>query len=203
MSPLEFIVAFLPLGLYLGRTGMFSLSARPTVRSGVNDMLFLLMGLAGLFMVGPVKLLFPMEALYVWKGIAFIFIFSLYIFVSILIVGFFGPHIVLYNIRKEEFLELLCELGKADKTFTLGNSVLVQDINVQFTYDVQPFFRCIVLKPTDRLPNLVGWLQLEQVLRLRLAQVRIPLAPQNFIFSLFSCVLLVGVAWSILALWNT
>lgn len=202
MSSLEFIVAFVPLAFYLGRIGMISFFSRPTVRSGVNDMLLLLMGLVGLFMVGPVKLLFPMEALYVWKGIAFIFLFSLYIFVSILIVGFFGPHIVLYNIRKEDFLALLEELTKADKTVSLGNTMLIEEINVQFIYDIQPFFRCIVLKPTNRNPNLVGWLQLEQVLRLRLEKVQTPFAPRNFILPLFSCALLAGIAWNILVFWR-
>jgi len=188
-------IAFLPLAIYLALLGMVPFYRRPVVRSGGSDLFFLWLGLSGMVMIGPVKLLFPIGALMIWREFAFVLIAALYILVGILISGIRQSQIIVYNIRQEDFQAFLEELVQKSEAEAVGNCVLVSKIDIQFSYDIQPFWRCLVLQATGRNQNLGGWLQLERVLRERFAECKTPLSAKALILPLVSALLVFFGCW--------
>jgi len=187
-----FLIALLPLAVYLAWLGMIPFYRRPVVRNGGSDLFWLWLGLGGMVMVGPVKLLFPIGALMVWRELAFFLIAALYVLVGVLVSGLRQSQIVVYNIREEDFQAFLDDLAQKSEEQTVGNCVRIPKIDVQFSYDIQPFWRCLVLRATSRNQNLGGWLQLERVLRERFAVCRTPLTAKAMILPL-AVVLLVAL----------
>ena len=186
---MEFLIALTPLAIYLTLIGMIPFSRRPVVRSGGSDLFWLWLGVSGLVMVGPVKLLFPIGALIVWKKFAFFLIASLYVLVGVLVAGIRQSQILVYNIRNEDFQAFLSDLTQKSEVQAVGNCVQIPKIDVQFSYEIQPFWQCLVLRATSRNQNLAGWLRLEQVLREKLAVCKTPLTMKALILPLVSVLL--------------
>ena len=154
MSPIEILIAFVPLALYFGAIGVIPFFRRPVVYSGGSDLFFLLLGVGGLVLVGPVKLLFPIGALMVWKWLVFPLVLSLYVLISILVAGLRHSQIVVYNVREEDFQAFLAELTEKSEVQIAGNCVQIPKIDVQFSYEHQSFWRCLVLKSTSNDQSL-------------------------------------------------
>jgi len=174
---------------YFALIGMIPFYQRPVVRSGGTDLFWLWLGLGGLVMVGPVKLLFPINALMLWNEFAFALVAALYILVGVLATGIRQSQIVVYNIRKEDFQSFLDELIQKNEVQAVGNCLQIPKIDIQFSYEIQPFWQCLVLQATSRNQNLGGWLQLEQVLREKFAACRTPLTTKALILPLVSVLL--------------
>ena len=185
------LIALLPLAVYLALIGMIPFYRRPVVRSGGSDLFLLWLGVSGLVMVGPVKLLFPVGALMIWHGFAFFLIAALYVLIGVLVSGVRQSQMIIYNIRLEDFLAFLEELTQKGEVQTVGNCVRVLKIDIQFSYDIQPFWQCLVLQATSRNQNLGGWLQLERVLRERFAACKTPLTVKSLILPLITVLLTV------------
>jgi len=189
---MELFIALIPLAVYLGLIGMIPFYRRPIVRSGGSDLFWLWLGIGGLVMVGPVKLLFPINTLVLWHEFAFVLVGALYILVGVLVSGIRQSQIVVYNIRREDFQSFLDELQQKSEVQMIGNCVQIPKIDVQFSYETQPFWQSLVLQATSRNQNLGGWLQLEQVLREKFAACRTPITMKALILPLVAVLL---VAW--------
>ena len=59
MDPLHFSVAAIPLAVYLLLIGILNLRKKPFVTTGARDSAALAIGIAGLMIIGPMKLFFP------------------------------------------------------------------------------------------------------------------------------------------------
>ena len=149
-------------------------SRRIFVVSGGLDVFLLLMGLIGLIMIGPVKLIFPIGALYVWKWWVFPMLVALYGLVATLIAGSFGVRIVIYNASDETFNKLLANVflriekqeleSNSNHYMVSGNSVIIPSLGIQFYYEVQRWSRCVILRPTTKDQNPANWLYMERIL---------------------------------------
>jgi len=189
---MEFFIALIPLAMYFAWVGMIPFFRRPVVRSGGSDLFWLWLGVGGFVMIGPIKLLFPINALTLWGEFAFALVAALYVLVGVLVSGVRASQIVVYNIRQEDFQAFFDDLTFKSEVQMVGNCVWIPKIEVQFSYEIQPFWQCLVLQATSRNQNLGGWLQLEQVLREKFAACQTPLTAKAFILPLLSIVL---VAW--------
>jgi len=189
---MEYSIALIPLAFYIASIGVIPFFRRPVVRSGGSDLFWLWLGLGGLVLIGPVKLLFPINALMLWGKFAFALVAALYVLVGVLVSGARQSQIIVYNIRQEDFQLFLDELVQKSEVEMAGNCVQIPKIDIQFSYEIQPFWQCLVLRATSRNQNLGGWLQLEQVLREKLAACRTPLTTKALVLPLVSILL---VAW--------
>ncbi|MCL2304250.1 MAG: hypothetical protein FWC43_06205 [Planctomycetaceae bacterium] len=189
---MEFLIALVPLAIYFALIGIIPFYRRPIVRSGGSDLFWLWLGVSGLVMVGPVKLLFPINALILWDKFAFALLGALYILVGVLVAGIRQPQIIVYNIRKEDFQSFLDELMEKNEVQVVGNCVQISKIDVQFSYEMQPFWQCLVLQATSRNQSLGGWLQMERVLHEKFAACKTPLTVKALILPLVSVLL---AAW--------
>lgn len=200
MSSTEIFFAFLPLVLYLGYIGLIPLKKRPRVVSGGGDFLLLAFGLMGLILLGPIKLVFPIAALSIWKIFTFPMVMMLYVLVSILISGAIGQKIIIYNIREEDFFDFLSREKQGDssgsgsenevqsdsvgeKMVILGNSVLIPRDEIQYTFEVQARNQVVIVRSTAQVPNLQRWFQLERRFRERFASVKTPISTRSAIRS--------------------
>jgi len=186
---MEFFIALVPITIYLAVAGVIPFYRRPIVRSGGADLFWLWLGIGGLVMVGPVKLLFPINALVLWNEIAFVLVAALYVLVGVLVSGTRQSQIIVYNIRLEDFQSFLDDVMQKNEVQVIGNCVHIPQIDVQFSYEIQPFWQCLVLCATSRNQNLGGWLQLEQVLREKFATCRTPLTAKALILPSLSVLL--------------
>ena len=189
---MEFFIAVIPLAIYFAWIGMIPFYRRPIVRSGGSDLFWLWLGVGGLVMVGPVKLLFPINALVLWNEFAFVLVAALYVLIGVLVSGVRQSQIIIYNIRQEDFQAFFDDLIQKSEVQVVGNCVGIPKIDVQFSFEIQPFWQCLVLRATSHNQNLGGWLQLEQVLREKFAACQTPLTAKALILPLASIFL---VAW--------
>ncbi|MGL6193756.1 MAG: hypothetical protein ACRC2T_02930 [Thermoguttaceae bacterium] len=158
------IIAAVPLALYLTWVIGLRLRRKPTVISGPTDFLLLGFAVVGLMFVGPIKLLFPIGALMIWKSATYGMLISLYFLFVVLFGGIIGPRIVIYNIDGSKFTTVVDKLLANSGVESTGNCINIPNIGVQFSYDVQKWGRCVVLRPTRRNQNIAGWVQLQKVI---------------------------------------
>ena len=174
MSSIEIIIAAVPVAAYLGLIGIILCSQRALVVSGGLDVFFLAMGLIGLVMIGPVKLLFPIGALYTWGWRVFPMLVVLYGLVAILIAGALGLRIVLYNVTEDTFRSILTEflrrINQSENeqnpaSYDLsGNSVRIPSHGIQFCYEIQKWNRCVIIRPTTKDQRPANWLYFDHLL---------------------------------------
>ena len=188
---MECFIALTPLAVYLSWIGLLPFYRRPVVRSGASDLLLLWLGVSGLVMVGPVKLLFPIGALMVWKNLAFVLVGTLYVLTGILVSGFRQSQLIVYNIREEDFQAFLEESAQKEELRVVGNCVLIPKLEIQFSCEIQPFWQCLVLRATSRNQSPAGWIQLERVLREKFAVYRTPLNVKASVLPLVSVLLFI------------
>lgn len=207
MNSLEIVTACVPFSIYLLVIALIPLRRRPFVLSGGNDTFFLLLGLSGFFLVGPVKMFLPMGALIVWGYRAYLLVGLLYVLCAMMICGMSRQRIIIYNIPHQDFIDFfrLCfpvedpeqfaqeqkNLEIPQKLFgaearSLGNAVSIPRFDIQFSVDVQPRNRCVVLKSTNRVINLPGWFLCENALKSFFHTHKTPLSFGRCVFLLLA-----------------
>lgn len=174
MSSLEILIACFPLALYFGKMGLLHFRPYPTLWNGVQDVLFLCFGMSGLFFVGPLKLLCPINIFAFWGLHAFALLLMIYILLSVLIAGKQGCKTVLYHISSVEFANICNDLVQEKQLELVGNTYKVLHNGVQFQIETEPFFETVILRPTSNRPSIEDWFAWEKVLRQFLRNRSVP-----------------------------
>jgi hypothetical protein len=188
MEPFNWIDAFSwclalgPIAIYLLLIGAINVSRRPFLVSGSRDMAALGLAIAGLVMVGPLQLFYPVAAAMRYGGFIWAFLIGLYLMVLVLVLLLVRPRLVLYNVTVEELRPVLSSVvthldGEARWA---GDGVVLPNLRVQLHLDSVRILRNVTLVSSGPEQSHLGWRRLELALTAALGQVQVrrrPLAP--------------------------
>ena len=197
MDPLHFCIAIAPLGVYVALLGVIHLMRRPFVTTGARDAATLAIGVAGLFIVGPMELFFPEGAaikfgMYVW-----LFLIAFYGLCVSLVVLLMRPRLVVYNTTIDQFRPILAEaVSRLDpKARWSGESLLIPSLNIHLHLEGIAWLRNVQLVSSGSRQCYEGWRKLENELRKSVKEVTAK--PNALGIVLLMSALLVGIGTSV------
>jgi uncharacterized membrane protein len=176
MDPLRLALALGPVAIYLLLLGAVNLSRRPLLVTGARDMLALGLAVAGLILIGPIELFFPVMAAmlfgpYVWGLLVILYVLSL-----VLIVLTMRPRLVIYNLSPEELRSVLAERAVEMDTEArwAGDSLVLPNLGVQLHVEPLTAMRNVSLVASGPKQNYLGWRRLEKELAAALRDLEVP-----------------------------
>jgi hypothetical protein len=169
-------VAVGPAAIYLLVLGGVNLARRPRVVSGVRDTAALALAVAGLVMVGPGELFFPVAASIRLGAMVWGLLGSLYLLGVVLFLLVMRPRLVIYNVSTDELRPVLAEvLSKIDPDARWAqDSLYLPGLGIQFHVESLARLRNVALIASGPLQNYQGWRRLETALSAALVRVEVP-----------------------------
>ncbi len=174
MDPFRFLLGFGPLAVYLVFIGVINLLRRPVILSGWQDTLAMALGLAGLMVVGPLNLFFPVAAFLRFGPWVWVFLLALYGLIVVLVLFWARPRLVIYNIGYTDLRPLVSETAVSldEDARWAGESLFLPNLGVQLHLEYSALMKNALLVAVGSRQDPEGWKQLEGELRLQLAKVR-------------------------------
>ena len=192
-------IPMFPLAVYCLFLAFLNGRRRPAVFSGTADLMFLAVGLSGLFLVGPGRLLLPLNVLTYWGAGAWLLWTAFYLSVVLIIVRKLRWRIVVYNFCDVDPIPRLWTIIQELDTSAarLGNCMALPERGVQFSIEAAPRSRNVVLVATESAQSVDAWRRLEAELDREVQTISVARGPIAWLF-LFLAVVLFGVScWSL------
>ena len=192
-------IATFPLAVYCLFLTLLNGRRRPTVFSGAVDLIFLAVGLSGLFLLGPGRLFLPLNVLTYWGAGAWLLWTAFYLSVVLIVVRKLRRRIVVYNFSVVDLVpklwEIVQELDAA--AARLGNSIALPGYGVQFYIEAASRSRNVVLVATESAQSADAWRKLESEIGRSFRTISVARGPAAWFF-LFSALVLFGVScWAL------
>jgi hypothetical protein len=169
-------VALGPVAIYLLLLGGINLARRPRVLSGTRDTAALALAVAGLVIVGPGELFFPVAASIRLGAFVWVLLGSMYLLGVVLLLLVLRPRLVIYNISTDELRPVLAEVvSKVDPDARWAqDSLVLPGLGVQLHIEILTRLRNVSLISSGPSQNYEGWRRLETALAAGLARVEVP-----------------------------
>jgi len=164
------------VAIYLLLFGAINLARHPFVVSGTRDFAVLAVAAAGLVIVGPMDLFFPMVASIRFGPNVWLLMIALYALLVVFLVLLLRPRLVIYNLAPDELRPILADLAvrlDADARWA-GDSLAMPNLGVQLHVDSVGKMRNVALVSSGPAQDHQGWRRLELALRAALAEVEVP-----------------------------
>lgn len=176
MDPLRLALALGPVAIYLLLLGAVNLSRRPLLVSGARDTLALGLAVAGLVLIGPIELFFPVMAAMLFGPYVWGLLVGLYVLCLVLLVLVLRPRLVIYNLSPEELRSVLANLAvEMDRESRwAGDSLILPNLGVQLHVESLAAMRNVCLVASGPKQNYLGWKRLESELGAALREVEVP-----------------------------
>ncbi len=193
-------IALGPLTVYLLLMGLINASRQPFVTSGARDSFTLALGVAGLVMIGPLRLFVPEQALSAFGPWTWVLLGSFYI-LSVLLVGMISkPRLVVYNITATQLRttlgSLVAEIDKSAKW--AGDSVELPELGIQLSIESKNTMRSCQIVAVGHNQNLANWARLRVELSAKLNKVNVTANPYAISMIGFALVLGTVIALQII-----
>ena len=161
--------------------------------------MLLAIGLGGLVLAGPGRLLIPLNVLTFWGNFAWLLWAAFYLIVAQIVIWKLQRRIVVYNFSVAEMVPKLWETVQSlDATATwVGNSMALPKCGVQFYWEAAPKSRNIVLVAAGPNQSVTGWQQLETATDLAFRTISVKRGPISLFFLLASIVLIAAACWTL------
>ena len=179
MSTAHLCIALGPLTVYLLLMGLINASRQPFVTSGARDTFSLALGVAGLVMIGPLRLFVPEQAISAFGPWTWALLGAFYILCVLLIGMTSKPRLVVYNIPATQLRtslgSLVAELDKTAKW--AGDSVELPKLGIQLSIESKNTMRSCQIVAVGHSQNLANWAKLRIELATRLKTVKVTANP--------------------------
>ncbi|MBX9790142.1 MAG: hypothetical protein K2Y37_14590 [Pirellulales bacterium] len=195
IDPLRLAVALGPVVTYLLAIGRLNLGRRPQLVTGVRDTTALCIALAGMAIVGPIELFFPMEAAANFGAyVTWALCIALYALLASFLVFSERPRLVVYNATFGLVREVLEGLTTSldEHAQWAGHTLALPTLGVELHLGTSPGMRCVTLTAANERQSLAGWRRLEAALRAALAEIEVDRNPLGLSMAVIG--VLVGVA---------
>ncbi len=176
MDPLRLALALGPVAVYLLLLGAINLARRPLLVSGSRDILALGLAVAGLVVIGPVELFFPIMAALLFGPYVWVLLIALYALGLVLLVLTMRPRLVLYNIAPEELRSVLAQRAVEldSEARWAGDGLVLPNLGVQLHIESLAAMRNVSLVASGTRQDYLGWRRLERDLAAAISQVEVP-----------------------------
>ena len=191
-------ISTFPLAVYCLFLAFLNGRQRPTVFSGTVDLMFLAIGLSGLFLAGPGRLLIPLNVLTFWGVGAWALWVAFYLSIVLIVVRKLRRRIVVYNFSAVDMVPQLWEIVRSFDASAahLGNSMALPERGVQFYIEAAPQSRNVVLVATGPFQNTDAWQQLEAEIKRSFRTISVVRGSVAWFFVITALILFAAGCWS-------
>lgn len=199
MDPFRVCLALGPVAMYMLLLGAINLSRRPLLVSGLRDAAALAVAISGLIVIGPMELLFPVEAAIVYGPYIWLLLLALYVMCVMLWLLMLRPRLVIYNVTADKLRPILAEVvDRLDaEARWAGDSLTLPTLGVQLYVDGFMALRCVSLVSAGGRQNHAGWRRLETTLESALAREEVARNPHGISLIGVGLLLILAVVWAI------
>ncbi|MCA9148088.1 MAG: hypothetical protein KDA92_02250 [Planctomycetales bacterium] len=199
MSSFDACIALGPIAVYLLLIGRVNLTPRPFVTTGLRDTLTLMFALAGLAIVGPLRLFMPTGFLEAFGGWTWLPMIGMYCTCGLLASLLMRPRIVIYNVTVDQLRPLLEQVASqldAERRWA-GASLLMPNLGVQFAVEPNAAMRNVQLVAVGGAnQDLQGWRRLDAGLRAAARSLKVEPNPRGISFLVCGVILAAVVLFS-------
>ncbi len=165
-------LALVPLSIYLLGLSAVNWSRHARVVSGMRDTAALASALAGLVVVGPMQLFFPLVASIRFESmgvgpLVWFLLIALYAMIVVLLLLVFRPRLVIYNVSADELRPVLAEVAAQldHESRWAGDCLALPTLGVQCHVESLAALRNATLVSSGPKQDPQGWRRLELALR--------------------------------------
>jgi hypothetical protein len=195
MDPLHLAIATIPLALYLVMIGGLNLIRRPTMMSGVWEVLLLAFAVSGWILVGPIELFLPDTTVADYGIWVWIPLLGLYVLIVLLIALLMRPRIVIYNVSVEQLRPLLSQTVSEleERARWAGDCLTMPQQRVQLYIETYGGIRQVHLVAAGGQQDLDAWRRLGRALAPRLRELPVPIHARGASLLAIGLALLIAV----------
>ncbi|HVA50514.1 MAG TPA: hypothetical protein VNH11_29485 [Pirellulales bacterium] len=200
MDGFRLCLALGPLTVYLLLLAWINLSRRPFLVSGARDLAALGVAVSGMVLVGPIELLLPEQAIYVYKGYVWLLLLVMYSLCVSLAALLSRQRLTIYNFSLEQLRPLLAEtIDEIEpEARWAGTCLSLPKLRVELHLESSPALKNVSLVATGDEQSFAGWRRLEQALRSRLRQAESPANAWGVVLAFGSFVLAACIGWQVM-----
>ena len=191
MNAYSICLSLVPLAVYFLALGMIHASRRPFILSGDADMALLCAAVSGMVFVGPMNLFFPVNAAirfgtYIWLILAI-----LYFLISMLVILYSRPRLIVYNIDKEQLKEILEKIAMRldENSAWAGDSLYMPPQGLDSHLEYVSGLKNVTLVSNERYSSRLRWRRLKCLLKAELKQTPVSRNWLSIILLLLSAIL--------------
>ena len=192
MNAFAICLSLIPLAVYFLMLGIIHASRRPLVLSGSEDIALLCAAASGMVFEGPMNLFFPINAAirygtYIWLILAF-----LYILITLLIILYSRPRLIVYNIDKTTLKEILETIADRldDQSTWAGDSLYMPQEDIDLHLEFVSGLNNVTIVSNEKNPSRLQWLKLKRLLKSELKKTSVSRNCWSIILFLLSAILL-------------
>jgi hypothetical protein len=200
MDGFRLCLALGPLAAYFVLLAGINLSRRPFIVSGARDLAALGVGVSGMVLVGPIELLLPEQAIYVYKGYVWLLLAVMYGLCVALAALLARPRLSIYNFTHDQLRPLLAEvIDQIDpEARWAGACLALPKLRVELHVQSSAALKNVSLVATGDDQSFAGWRQLETALATRLRQAESPANAWGVALAFGSFALAACIGWQVL-----
>ena len=199
MDGFRLCLALGPLAVYLVLLAWINLSRRPFVVSGGRDLAALGVACSGMVLVGPIELLLPAQAIYVYKGYVWLLLAVMYSLCVSLAALLARPRLTVYNFTLDQLRPLLATvIDELDPEARWAGACLsLPKLRVELHLESTSPLKNVSLVATGDDQSFAGWRRLEVALRAQLRQAESPANAWGVFLALGAFALIACVGWQV------
>lgn len=191
MDVFAICLSLIPLAVYFLLLGIIHASRRPFILSGSEDIALLCAAVAGMVFAGPMNLFYPINAAirygtYIWLILAF-----LYILITLLIILYSRPRLIVYNIDKTTLKEILKKIAERldDQSTWASDSLYMPQEEIDLHLEFVSGLNNVTIVSNEKNPNRLQWLKLKRLLKSELKKMSVSRNRWSIILFLLSAIL--------------
>ena len=192
MNAFTVSLSLIPLAVYFLALGIIHASRRPFILSGDADLALLSAAVSGMVFAGPMNLFFPVNAAirfgsYIWLILAF-----LYFLITMLIILYSRPRLIVYNIDKSTLKEILEKIAnRLDENSTwAGDSLYIPQQGLDLHLEYVSGLNNVTLVSNEKYPCRLRWRNLKRLLKSELKETSVSRNKLSIILFIISAILI-------------
>lgn len=191
MNAFAICLSLIPLAVYFLLLGIIHASRRPFILSGDADLALLSAAASGMVFAGPMNLFYPINAAirygtYIWLILAF-----LYVLITLIILLYSRPRIIVYNIDKTALKERLERIASRldDQSAWAGDSLYMPKEGISLHLEFVSGLNNVTLVSNEKNVSRIRWRNLKRLLKSELKKTSVSRNCWSIILFLLSAIL--------------
>ena len=192
MNAFTVSLSLIPLAVYFLALGIIHASRRPFILSGDADLALLSAAVSGMVFAGPMNLFFPVNAAirfgsYIWLILAF-----LYFLITMLIILYSRPRLIVYNIDKSTLKEILEKIANRldENSAWAGDSLYIPQQELDLHLEYVSGLNNVTLVSNEKYPSRLRWRNLKRLLKSELKETSVSRNKLSIILFIISAILI-------------
>ena len=172
MNAFVISLSLIPLAVYFLFLGIIHASRRPFILSGDADTALLCAAVSGMVFVGPINMFFPINAAIQFGAYIWLILAILYFLITMLIILYSRPRLIVYNIDKAQLKEILEKIAVRldENSAWAGDSLYIPQQDLDLHLEFVSGLKNVTIVSNEKYSSRLRWRNLKRLLKSELKQ---------------------------------